>query len=560
MLPSMRSITPHFTFQDNRKKRLMHSKGLFAALALTIILMPLLLLVSPAPVHAASVTLNPTSGTVGTSVLISGEGFVGHLAIIHWDGQEVATDIPISETGGLTYKLDIPHTCKGNHIIEVTDDSHWSGSSASSTFTVLPGIKVFPRVGREGTRITITGSGFAANEEGIGITWDGNTTSSSPSTADMSGKWHASLNIPETTRGEHFIGAFGNSTKASEVAEALFIVSYWAKAEPVSGPVGTEIAIDGFGFRIGEDGLTITYDGKIIKCNIVAESDGTFSTTLNIPPSTQGYHTIGIYGSSFTPKGNVPDIDFEVTPQIKLQPVSGNKGTKVAVAGSGFAKNEAITISFDEMALAIAAVADDAGSFSTILEVPQSKGKEHTISATGSNNNSAQAGFITEKTPPSAPQLLSPEQGDKLEIFSSVGDVVIGTVKCLFRITDSLQSSKPVLATFDWTDVAESGDVSYVFQVANTDDFSSPILVKENLADSEYAVPKEDALTSGSYSWRIKAIDYVGNESPWSEVREFELIPMSTLVLILSLAIPVLFIAVVVALGILTWRAERSKL
>jgi len=212
------------------------------------------------------------------------------------------------------------------------------------------------------------------------------------------------------------------------------------------------------------------------------------------------------------------------------------------------------------MTLDIAAVADDTGSFSTILKVPQSKGKEHTISATGSNNNSAQAGFITEKTPPSAPQLLSPEQGDKLEIFNSVGDVVIGTVKCLFRITDSLQSSKLVLATFDWTDVAESGDVSYVFQVANTDDFSSLILVKENLADSEYAVPKEDALTSGSYSWRIKAIDYVGNESPWSEVREFELIPMSTLVLILSLAIPVLFIAVVVALGILTWRAERSKL
>ena len=142
----------------------MHSKGLFAVLALSIILMPLLLLASPTPVYAASVTLNPTSGVVGTSVLISGEGFVGQLAIIRWDGQEVATDIPISETGGLTYKLDIPHACKGDHTIEVTDDSHWSGSSASSTFAVLPGIKVFPRVGREGTRITITGSGFAATK------------------------------------------------------------------------------------------------------------------------------------------------------------------------------------------------------------------------------------------------------------------------------------------------------------------------------------------------------------------------------------------------------------
>ena len=537
-----------------------YSKGLFIALALTIILLPLILLVSPTPTYAASINVNPTSGTAGTSVLISGDGFVGHLAIIHWDDQEVATDVPISETGELTYSLNIPPACKGNHIIGVTDDSHWSGSSASFTFTVLPQIRVFPPVGKQRIGVTISGSGFTASEKDIKIIWDGNVLAGPTTAADISGKWSISLDIPETTKGEHFIGALGSITNAAEVAEVTFIVSHWAKAQPISGPVGTEITIDGFGFRTGEDGITITYDGEIIKCNIVAEANGTFSTTLNIPASTQGYHIIGIYGSSFTPKGNVPDIDFEVTPQIELQPVSGNKGTQATVTGSGFAKNEAITINFDEMTLDIAAVADDTGSFSAIFEVPQSKGKEHTISAKGSSNNSAQAMFTTEKTPPPPPQLLFPEQGDNLEIFSSVGDVFSGIAKYLLRITDSFRSSRPALATFDWTDVANPGDVSYIFQVAHAGDLSSPVLVKEDLVHSEYAISGEDVLIPGSYSWRIKAIDNVGNESPWSEVREFEVIPMSTLVLILSLAIPVLFIAVVVASGILTWRAEKLKL
>ena len=542
----------------------MYIKGLFITLALTIILLPLILLAFPIPVHATSITLNPTSGTVDTSILITGEGFVGQLATIYWDDQVILTDVPISETGELTCNLNVPHACKGDHVIEVTDDSHWTASTASFTFTVLPQIRIFPRIGREWTKATITGNGFAALERDIRITWDGNIPPSSPSTADSLGKWSTTFDIPEATKGEHFIDAFGSMTEAAEVAEVVFIVSRWAKVQPVSGPVGTEITIDGFGFRLGEDGITITYDGKIIKCNIVAEVDGSWSTTINIPASTQGYHTIGVYGSSFTPKGVVPDTDFEVIPQIELQPTSGNKGTKVTVTGTGFAKDETITISYDEMTLDTAVVADDTGSFSAILEVPQSKGKEHTVTATGSDGNSAQASFITEKTPPSAPQLLSPEQGAKLEIFGSVGDVMVGTTKYLLGVIVYLRGPKPEAlklapSTFDWSEVAASGDASYIFQVARTNDFSSPVLVKEGLVNSEYTVSKEDVLTSGSYSWRIRAIDDVGNESPWSENQEFEVVPISTRVLILSLAIPLLLIAVVVVSGILTWRIEMSK-
>ena len=84
--------------------------------------------------------------------------------------------------------------------------------------------------------------------------------------------------------------------------------------------------------------------------------------------------------------------------------------------------------------------------------------------------------------------------------------------------------------------------------------------MKENLVDSEYALSRNDISTKEIYSWRVKAVDDVGNESPWSEVREFDLIPMSNQALIMTLIIPILFIAVIVAAVMLILRKHRAKM
>ena len=540
----------------------MHSKSLLLFSVLTTILLPLLFLSFPIPVHAANVTISLTSGTVGTSISIKGSGLSGRLATIHWDDQIILSKIPISETGELTCNLKVPPACRGNHIIKITDDSNWTGSTASATFTVLPGIEVLPRIGRTYTTVTVIGNGFAASEKDIRITWDGTVLPTS-ATANHLGIWGINFDVPETKKGEHSISAFSSSTDVSEIGEHRFIVAPFAKVEPTSGPVGTEIKIDGFGFRTGEDGVTITWDGEIILCNIVAGPDGTWSTTLSIPPCTPGHHTIGVYGSSFTPKGIVPDTDFNVVPHIELEPTSGNKGTKVTVNGAGFTNGEAITLSFEGTTLEAKAIADNAGSFSAAFEVPQSRVKDNKVKAMGNAGNSAEAIFITEKIAPLAPTLLSPKQGAKLETFDSVGDVFFGTAKRLIGIIafrDSRQQGLgPPIATFDWSDVNAEGKVSYTLQIARGDDLSSQALLKEDLVDSEYTLSRNDILTKDIYSWRVKAMDDVGNESPWSDVQEFEVIPMSNQILILSLVIPILFIATIVAVGMLTWRRQRTK-
>jgi hypothetical protein len=538
----------------------MHSKVLSLFLALTVTL-SLILLVSPAPVYAVSISVAPTSGTVGTSIQISGNGFSGRLATIHWDDQIALSKIPISETGELTCNLKVPPACRGDHIIKITDDSNWTASTASTTFTVLPGITIFPRIGQTYATVTITGNGFAASEKDIRITWDGTVLPTS-ATADHLGTWSINFNVPETKRGEHSISAFSSSTDTSEIGEHTFIVALFAKVEPTSGPVGTEITIDGFGFRPSEDGITITWDNKIILCNLIAGTDGILSTTLEIPPSTRGYHTIGVYGSDFTPKGVIPNTDFDVVPNIELQPTSGNKGTKVTVNGAGFASDEAITLNFEDKSLNVKAIADNAGSFSAAFEVPQSTVKNNRVQAIGSAGSSTETIFITEKIAPLTPTLLSPQQGAKLEIFNSVGDVFLGPAKSLIGIITfrdyRQQGFGSPISTFDWSDVNAAGKASYTLQISRGDDFSSQVLLKENLLDSEYTLSPNDISTKGLYCWRVKAVDDIGNESQWSDVRKFDLILMSNQALILSITIPILVIAAILAAGMLTWRKHRT--
>jgi hypothetical protein len=539
---------------------LMCFKWSLAFLALVLIL-PFIFIAYPVPVHAAGITIVPNSGTVGTSVQISGNGFAGRGATIHWDGKVILDKVPISEKGELTCDAEIPSGCKGNHTIKITDDSNWANSTASATFTVLPAITIFPKMGRANTSITVIGKGFATLEKDIKVTWDG-TVLPTAAAANNLGLWSINVDAPQT-KGEHYISAFSSSTKASEVDELKFIVTPFAKVQPLSGPVGTDIQVDGFGFRTSEDGITITWDKKIILTNLIARTDGTFSATLKIPPSTRWNHILGVFGNDFMPIGEIPDNEFNVVPNIEVQPTSGNKGTRVTVNGTGFAGGETITLSFEGTSLDVKASADNTGSFSVAFEALQSSVQDSKVKAMGSAGNSAEATFIMEKIAPLAPTLLSPEPGAKLGIFDSVGDVFLGTAKRLIGIiifSGSGQQGFGVSdATFDWSDVKAEAKIAYALEIVRGDDFSSHVLIKEGLVDSEYALSKDDILGKDSYSWRVKAVDDIGNESPWSEAQKFEMIPMSNQVLILSLLIPMLVIAAIVAAVTLTWRIRRAK-
>ena len=513
------------------------------------------------PVHASDITITPTSGAAATIVHISGNGFSGKKATIYWDGQTTLNNIPISGSGELSYDFQVPADAKGAHTIKITDDSNWTGGIATATFTILPSISIFPSIGRPYSSIMVTGTGFGRLEKDIRVTID-KTVWPTPANANYTGTWSASIEAPGPNKGEHYISAFSPSTTTAEVGDHKFIGGPFAVINPTSGPVGTEIAIEGYGFRTSEDGLTITWDNQIIFMNFIAGYDGILHTTFTVPDTTRGHHAVGLFGSDFTPKGVVPDMDFNVIPGIELQPVSGNKGAKITVNGTGFANGETVDLSFNGSSLNTSAVADESGSFTTNFFSPPSTLKDNLIKALGTGGSSAETTFVIQSVTLPAPTLLYPVAGSTVAAFNSVGAVFFGAAKQLFRAISFSDTPAGIGLSnekFQWSDVNSSQEKkTYSLEISNSSDFSHPILQKSGLTGTEYTLSNREVLGIGNYSWHVRVVDDTGNEGLWSDTQQFTVIAMSNGVLIISLIISILLMGGVAALVVVIWRRNRA--
>jgi hypothetical protein len=63
--------------------------------------------------------------------------------------------------------------------------------------------------------------------------------------------------------------------------------------------------------------------------------------------------------------------------------------------------------------------------------------------------------------------------------------------------------------------VSDPSGVTYELQIDNNADYSSPALSKTSLTASAYTLTAGEALPAGTYYWRVRAVDGVGNASAW---------------------------------------------
>jgi hypothetical protein len=479
-----------------------------------------------------------------------GKGFSGKLAAIHWgDHIILAEDISISDEGSFIQTVEIPSDFRGEHEIFVDDDSNWSGSTGSAFFTIMPSISIFPSTGEAYTPVSIKGEGFGYREDNIKIILDGVTLSRAAFTANNDGTWNSTVTVPSSGNGRHTFSASGSVTTSSEIGEVGFILTPWAEAEPGSGPVGTNITINAWGFVTSEIGVTVTWDGEVIKRGLVARSDGTIEYILRAPESPGGIHSVGIYGRVFSRKGSFPEYDFEILPSLTIEPASGNKGTEVSLSGTGFKGNETVTVYYDEEKTDISATTDMNGSFNAVFIVPQASKKTHIIKAANTQGTIQQADFTVENLPPSEPYLLAPPSGERIAIFNSTGDLLLRGYRYLLDKTYGVD-----VLNFSWSQPAENGTLSYVLQVAPDEKFSMLALNKEVDNITTYTSSGNEPFPRGHYWWRVKSVDSYGNESAWSETAELDIIVAPVRAIVISSVILFLFICAVVA-GVMVSRA-----
>jgi hypothetical protein len=462
-----------------------HKRLLTLAIALPL----LATFVLSMPAQAApAITLSPASGAIGTRVTILGtvfDSYKGDSIYIFFDDTEIAgSPLTVPETGTFTIEFNIPdNAAVGRHWIEARRETASNSMITKSFFIVEEAqIKIDVADGPVGTEVTISGAGFYASRTVTFYYYDTIKEKLGTEAASATGEFSYHFTIPNSTAGEHKITA---KNTEGDSAETGFEVIPSIALNMASGGPGELLSIRGIGF--GYRGEVDINFGTHPVAKARTDEHGNFEVEFNIPevkPDTYDVKALDEYG-------NIDKAKFVTTAGASLDQSSGSVGSRLTVRGSGFEPGETVTVDYDNLRVATATT-DNNGAFTSAFDVPLSGGGDHVITVSDGKTTRRFA-FAVESEAPPVPGLLLP--------------------------ADS--SETRAKAYLDWQDVADpSPPVTYRLQVATDQNFSSPVLEKEGLTDSEYKLTEEERLAAvtkySPYYWRVKATDSANNESEWS--------------------------------------------
>ncbi len=280
----------------------------------------------------AGISTNRATGAPGSSITITGGGFgVSETGItVTYDGTPVASGISANPQGGWSYIFVIPASPAGSHIIDANSPSTLASAVADVTFTVTPSVSVSETSGAPESSLTVTGAGFGAGETGITVTYDDKAITSGI-TANPKGGWNYTFSVPDSPSGSHSIGAHGSITSATSVSEVSFNIGAGISLNPSSGYVGETVDIIGSGFTANSP-LGFTYDGKEIPADgSTTDESGSFSTSITIPKSIAGNHTIKVTDSQKNDAKTT--FTMENTPPPAPTPLSPKDNARIGIVG-----------------------------------------------------------------------------------------------------------------------------------------------------------------------------------------------------------------------------------
>ena len=434
-----------------------------------------------------------------------------------------------------------------------------------------PEISLSPDSGAVGTTVTISGENWDSfRGDEIHVYFSGDEISASPVVVPQTGVFHFDFNIPgDAEPGENDIrvrAEWGSTLTLSTFTVLEPDISLSRK----SGPVGSKLVVDGEGFYA--DKVVTVYFDSIILNTLTASSSGEFSYSFNVPDSTAGTHDIVVENAEDDYSG----AEFEVLPQIALDPDTGSVGSILKVSGTGFDSKSDISVFFQSDEVAFAKT-DESGTFEDAsFNVPSASPGTYDITVKDEKRNTAKyeftliAGISVDQTMANVGSELT-INGTGFESGGEIGvqydGVAVATIAAdddgafefvlkvpasphgehVISVSDGVNTKQlvfyiesnapavPALVTpgdksmvksatyFDWENVDDpSIPVRYQLQIASDASFKVVILEK-TLTKSAYTLGETEtlaAVTAGSpYYWRVKAIDGATNESEWSASR-----------------------------------------
>jgi len=281
----------------------------------------------------AELDIDIDEGPVGTTVEITGEGFIADEDItVEYDDDDVTSDIDgddrVDDDGNVEFEFEIPESTTGDHTITVSDET---GNKAEITFKVEPNLELSKTSGPPGTIIIVEGTGFGYREDfdrvrfgTINILGD-----IDEDRTDSDGSFTFTYTVPTTL-------ATGTYTLTVEdddgnEAEADFEVKQESYIDKATGHVGETLTITGTGFVAGT-AIAVTYDGSPVTLSVSnIDTNGNLTAQFEAPASAAGPHTIvltvGSHTKNFTfnmesVAPDAPNLLLPLTGEKAKQPIT----------------------------------------------------------------------------------------------------------------------------------------------------------------------------------------------------------------------------------------------
>jgi len=269
------------------------------------------------------ITINPTSGAVGDTITVSGNGFDGGSTVtISFDGVSQTTASTDSSGTFPSTTFTVPEASRGSHTVRGQDVG---GNYATATFTVSAKITLNPTSGPSGTTVTVTGSGFGASQT-ITIKYNNVAVTTDPSTVttNSAGYFTADFTVPVGEAGTYAVAANDTSanTATADFESTTSATISQTTTTTAPGNVGMTLTITGVGFT-PETTVTVTYaTDPVVLATVLTNPSGNFSATFTIPPSLGGEHVITVSDGTITMtfdffmEENAPPIPALVLPLV----------------------------------------------------------------------------------------------------------------------------------------------------------------------------------------------------------------------------------------------------
>jgi hypothetical protein len=384
----------------------------------------------PIPLTEYSITLEPICGVCGelVDVGVCGE-LIGVTAIVPvsgtfyicWDSRaESSVEATFTGMPGVwEVAFFLPESAMGIHTVYLTDTTYIT--RANTTFEVLPSVKIDPEKGPVGSNVTLNGYGFKASQNIRVTLFQGEVQKGEQKTATANtvGSWNVTYIIPATPAGGYTFkveAKEGTGLWVNYVSKS-FRVTPQITVDRDSATVGQTIRVDGTGFASDEEGIKVTFNGEVRKEKIYADGNGSWSTTITVPPLQSGRYIIDAWGAS-TRARDVPDVTFTVSPGILVEPISAYVGDNITVTGGGFAPQETgIKVYFDgKLVTSTTITANISGCWRTSFVLEASTSGNHIVSASGDITQPAVTNNFTTLTKIGQPSPVEGAPGDSITV------------------------------------------------------------------------------------------------------------------------------------------------